>query len=291
MHEQNKITKEIVVYAEGGMNLGLGNIYRSLSLIKAIIEKVDVIPIFLTTSDNIVCDLIESENIIFFRFNSRKDVLIYIKSINPVLTIIDILNISCSFVEEIKKNTTSKICIFGNDNESNKYSDLVVNAIIGTQCENKREIDQYGTIWLKGPKYIVLRDEFLQLPNTYMYKNNLSNVLLLFGGSDQANYSCRLLKLLLQEERNIKITLITGPSYLYIADLEKIIGYNRVRHIRTTTQVSKYLMETDFFITSPGTSFFEALYIGIPSISIFQNESQKRYLEDSLIHMILKRFQ
>lgn len=88
------------------------------------------------------------------------------------ILIIDKLNLKNSFLSEIRKakKQNIKIVLFGNLTSANNFADLVINAMIGSDFENK---DYYigKTHYLVGPKYLTLREEFKH--NSYVYKNNL----------------------------------------------------------------------------------------------------------------------
>ena len=270
----------IIFYTEGGLYLGLGNVFRSLSLADEIKKRKDVEVRFLTSSENYVRDLILSHGYLV-EYSERANLLSRIISIQPDILVIDYLNIEESFLCEIRKNTPTRIVVIGNSNSANQYADIVVNAIIGTSLQNRCFVDKGGTLNLWGPRYLVLREEFERIRNTYVCKNSIETIVLLFGGSDQADYTSKVLKQLLLSNEQWQIIVIVGSGYIFLDNLNLTIkSYSKrgkkVELLRNIDNVSEVYSKADFLFTSPGTALFEAMCIGIPAISYFQNDSQRK---------------
>lgn len=272
------INDYIIVYTEGSLSLGLGNIYRSISLCDALLRQKDAYVEFVTSSEEYVRNIISPKYSVTFKVD-QSSAFGYINQKKPNLVIVDYLGIESDFIRILKEHGI-KVVIIGNNTDANNYADLVVNAIIGTNFENSNTLDKFGTRYLKGPKFLVLREEFERKRGTYRYKGKLENITLMFGGTDQANFSFKVLVKLIEEslfEGNIKIIL--GAGYGFKADIYSFIGKksigNRVSVLQNITNISDELLASDFILTSPGTSLFEAFSLGIPSLSFYQNSSQE----------------
>ncbi|MGE8422225.1 MAG: glycosyltransferase [Sphingobacterium siyangense] len=267
----------IGIYVEGGHYLGLGNVYRMISLAKSLMKESYIQVYFITTSDESICELIQHHG--FAHVIKEADlngVSNALQPLNLAVLIVDVLNIDILFIKTIKARYPVQVVLFGNNNEANHVSDLVINAIISTvQFRNENYIDRYHTHYLKGPKYLTLRDEFEF--QGYQYSNAIKNILLLFGGSDQANLSFKILNDLLADDRvkHLKFTVVTGAAYSNEASLERFSSMENVRILKNITNVNEVMLSSDFLFTSAGTSFFEGLYLGIPSVAFFQNDAQK----------------
>lgn len=267
----------IGIYVEGGHYLGLGNVYRMLSLAKSLAKEHLINIFFITTSDHTVTDLINGQgftNVI--RKADLAGVNSCLESLDLAILIIDVLDIDVNFVKNIKELYPLKIVLFGNNNEANDFSDLVVNAIISTkQFRNENYVDTFHTHYLKGPKYLTLRDEFRF--QSYQYTNTLKHVLLLFGGSDQANLSYKILSDLLIDERldDVHFNVVLGAAYSNQDSLDQFISNGNVTILKNITNVSEVMLANDFLLTSAGTAYFEGLYLGLPSVAFFQNSAQR----------------
>jgi spore coat polysaccharide biosynthesis predicted glycosyltransferase SpsG len=271
----------IIIYTEGGFYLGLGNIYRMMELAKSLVKKKPELKVtFATSSENYVIELIQNNGFVV-RHAQIETLPDWISTQNFKILIIDKLNIEETFVQKIRNNKREdfKIVIFGNLSSANNISDLVINAIIGTDFSNNDYVDEFGTRYLTGPKYLTLRDEFIH--HAYDYKNECKNILLLFGGTDQANYSCKVLEDLLHASIQYNITLVIGKGYTYYDELESILNNaQNIKILKDIKNVNEVMLANDFLITSPGTALFEGLYLGLPCLALYQNESQKKVFGD-----------
>lgn len=271
--------KHIIIYAEGSFQLGLGNIFRSISLANAIYQKDNSIRIsFVTSSEQYIRNIISKQYTVFFS-DSQEHAFQDIIRTKPDIVIIDYLGIDSRLVSGLRSNNI-KVAIIGNNSVANQNANLVVNAIIGTNFENTDTTDSYGTRYLQGPKYLVLRDEFENKRGQYVFKEKLEIITLLFGGTDQANFSFEILKKLIKEQAPFNIKLILGAGYKNPEIIHTYVQQNKLEQqvliLQNIDNVSEELLSTDFLITSPGTSLFEAFCLGIPSLAFFQNESQEK---------------
>ena len=262
----------ILFYTEGGHYLGLGNIFRSLSLARALRSGVCPDVRFLTSSEPYACDIIRNAG---FEVTCTPDLLPAIDSLAPHTLVIDYLGIGEDFVQSARAGGRTKVVLIGNDSSANHSADIVVNAIIGTGFENRCFRDSYGTLNLWGPKYLVLREEFEAIRDSYSYKGHISTVVMLFGGSDQADFSSRVLSRF--SGKGYRILLILGAGYRNDDELSAVLASfeGEVEVLHSISNVSQIYKQADFLLTSPGTALFEGLCPGIPAISYFQNESQK----------------
>ncbi|CAM3818674.1 hypothetical protein HPC41_05585 [Sphingobacterium sp. arapr2] len=272
----------IGIYVEGGHYLGLGNVYRMISLAKSLMKEPHIQVYFITTSEDAIAELIRNHG--FDHVITQVDlnaVHACLSSLNLATLIVDVLNVDVNFIREVKAEYSFQVVLFGNNNEANEISDLVINAIISTkQFRNENYIDKNNTHYLKGPKYLTLRDEFEF--QGYHHSNTMKNVLLLFGGSDQANLSFKILNDLLADDqvKHLNFTIVIGAAYLNEPSLQRFSSMDNVKILKNITHVNEVMLSSDFLFTSAGTAFFEGLYLGVPSVAFFQNNAQKEVFGD-----------
>jgi len=267
----------IIFKTEGSHKLGLGHIYRTMALAATLSKQGEEV-LFATLSDDTAVNLLISRKFKIHRFSSNEGFFDYIAKNSPKTIVVDHMEVEESYLSAIKKSSNAHVVIFGNTGSANHFADVVINAIIGTNFYNTRSVSE-KTIYLEGPKYLFLRSEFENLRNTFQKKESIQNILLMFGGTDQANFSNLVLKRLLNANSNWHFNLILGAGFLYKTDLNTMLSdysSDRVSIHTNIKNVSELMKCSDFFLTSPGTSLFEALCIGLPSISFYQNESQKK---------------
>jgi len=270
--------KNIIFYTEGGVKLGLGHIYRTLSLADQLKKNADIT--FLTTSGIIEINKIKEKDFPVFSFKDSIEIEKKILELTPDILIIDKLEVDPDFCKRIKNHFGPKIIIFGNTSSANDYADVVVNAIIGTNYSNKSHIDpKTNTQYLQGPRYLVLRDEFYNSKKLYKYKKDLKRIILLFGGSDQANLTTNVLTELLKMNHEFQIDVILGNRFSFHSELNQLLTIfpekkNSVRIYSDVKDIAMRMNNSDLIITSPGTTMFEACYLRVPAIALCQNQYQ-----------------
>jgi len=278
-----KTAKKIAIITDGSFKMGLGHVYRTLALAKELSDFGKVI--FYTQSENVVVDKIKSNGYKVFKVNNNDELKEQLDFEKPNAIIIDKLEVDENFARDIKNGLNAKLIIFGNISSANKYADVVINAIIGTNYKNKSHLEENTkTLYLEGPKYLVLRREFYEHKNSYKFRDNLENILLIFGGSDQANLTTKVLDKLLSMNHNFKISIILGSAFKFDKELLKLFKKyknieNRVHIYRNVNNVSELMTKTDLVFTSAGTAMFESFLIGLPTITFYQNLLQKRMFE------------
>ena len=283
-NEGKKVTEQIRIniFTEGGLKLGLGHIYRTLSLANQLKRYANIK--FLTTSDDTVINKIKENNFEFFRGENIAEIENQLNLYKPQIVIIDKLEVEESFCRDIKQSFNPKIVIFGNISSANKSADIVINAAIGTDYKNKSYVDEdTGTLYLEGPKYLVLRDEFYEHKNSYEFKNDLKRILLIFGGSDQANLTSRVLNKLLSMDYDFKIDVVLGVKFGFHSELNQVLDKHerkkeKVNIYKDVNTISELILNSDLVITSLGTTMFESFCVGAPTIAFYQNPYQKNVM-------------
>lgn len=286
---------KIAFITDGGLEMGMGHIYRSITLAEELRDKAEIY--FLTKSDEIVIDKIKNGGFNILKLKNDDEAIDRLKEISPNTVIIDRLNLDEYFVKRLKDNLNTKVVIFDNLSTANKHADVVVNAIVGSNFKNKQFLDSNtNTLYLYGPKYLILRKEFYE----FMKKPKKSNeevkkVLLIFGGSDPSNLTSMVLNELLGLRFNFEIDVVLGLVFSYNHELNDVLNkYGskkwNVKIYRDVENIAELMYNADLVITSPGLSMFEAFCVGTPIIAVCQNDEQRNVYRNFSICPILDSF-
>lgn len=257
--------KKLVIITNGSVNQGMGHIYRTIALADNCKEIFKII--FLTKSENKILDKIKDNGFEVIRTNNY---LKHINKVKPDTIVIDNLDVDENFAKEIKK-LEIKLVIFGNSSKANYYADLVINCVLNSSGRNTFYFNKQGsTKYLIGPKYMILNHNVYSSRKSYKYRGNLNKILFSFGGSDPANLS-RIVNKLIAFKKNYIITLVLGPLSKYHKDFAK---NNKIKILSNVNNLEKLMLVNDLVITSPGGTMFESMFIGCPTISFCQSKSQ-----------------
>jgi len=273
--------KRIAIVTEGDVQMGMGHVTRSLALAEQLRAHGTVI--FATHSPPEVQRKIEAQG---FQVMVDMSYETCLQSCIPDVVVVDKLNVEEELARYIRHELGCRLAIVGNISPANQYANLVINAVIGAGLKNVRRRDGVtGTLYLEGPAYIVLREEFYQRQGLYKHRSELTNVLLLFGGADPANLTCATLGRLLGDKKIKKITACLGvmnPHGDKIKDLlaSSSARANTIDILYDTDTVSQMLLEHDIVLTSFGITLFEAFSLEVPALAFFQNVLQQTMAMD-----------
>ena len=263
----------IAIVTEGNRDMGMGHIYRTLTLSKEL-EKRGAEVCFLTKSGDNVVEKIKKEGFVAIRFDDDDKILEYLSGTGFERVIIDRLEVPEDFARQVASSSNGLI-IFGNLSGANAYADTVVN-IIGSGFQNGTFYDSENkTMYFRGPRYYILKDAFFKKRNLAR-NNKIKRILLMFGGSDPRNITTRVLKELTRGLKDISIDVVVGIGFDYMENLkEEIDAVVSDRKVEVKLYVdfediAELMARADLFITSPGISMFEALCVGTPTIAISQ---------------------
>lgn len=258
---------KVIINADGGNKIGLGHIFRCSNIahyIKSIYNNIDIY--FITNSPPAITDTILKDFVCLNSINNEYDIKGLIE--NSHLFLSDILDTSNLYVSRIRKfNPQIKIICIDNNTHFKKINaaDVVINANVFSKS-SKTNID--GTTYYLGPKYMILRNEFLKLRNNRKSKN-LKRLFISFGGIDEQGITLKAIKSVLNLELDLKIDIVIGPLFNFQEELNKLINNNKKFKIYENPEnIIEIMSSANLAIISAGITLYEICSLGIPSIVI-----------------------
>lgn len=276
---------KIAIITEGGLEMGMGHVYRSITLAEELQAKGGEI-YFLTKSNHIVVNQIGNSGFKVIKLKNNGDIIHSLEEIKPNVAIIDRGEVEELFAKKLKDKLNARLVIFGNLSTANKYADVVIN-IIGSNFKNRKFLDKNtNTLYYYGPRYYILRKEFYEFKKSGKELNDrIKKILLIFGGSDPLNLTSKVLDELLSWEEELKINVVLGTGFIYFDELNKVIEKyqnkkGNVKLYRDVKNIAELMYKADLAIVSPGISMFEALCVGTPVIAISETSFQKNLFDE-----------
>ncbi len=130
---------------------------------------------------------------------------------------------------------------------------------------------------LFGPEYALLRPEFQQARKfCRMRGNGIARVLVYFGGADPDNLTGMVLEALRRQElAHLLVDAVVGPNNPHLSNLEKQAQARPGTrlHIQPTSFV-ELMVRADLCIGAGGTTTWERLCLGLPSLVISTAHNQ-----------------
>lgn len=279
--------------ADGGLNIGMGHIMRSLSLAKEFrrngykvffiskykggIEKIKE-----ENFDVIQLKHREIENTTGFNYGNPEELDKEAEEINSIIKLykidllfIDTYNVTKEYFLKIKPHVKK----LGYIDDLNKFVypvDILVNGNITAEYMNYKKYSE-DEIMLLGPKYNLIRDEFRNLPERIV-KEEVEEIMITTGGSDPHNMSVKLLNMILQDKelKNLKINVIVGNSFTNKEELKNISRENKnvILH-ENVKYMSRIMLRSDIAISSGGSTLYELCACGTPTLAFIYADNQE----------------
>ncbi len=260
--------KKIMFRTVGKMRLGMGHIYRCLTLA----YKLTGHEIVLVTDrdSDIGIEKIKESNFPLIVIDSEAEFEPVLEKERPDILVNDILDTSLEYMTMVNKYA-GRVVNFEDVGPGAKYADAVINALY--EKGEKLHNEYYGS------KYFCIRDEFLE-EEPSEFSEKVGNVVVIFGGADPSDLTGRLYgvaKELHREFPDISFHFLVGFAYSH---KDKIVTdeENRIFIHIDSKRVSTYMSMADLAITSQGRTVFELASMGVPSIVLAQNEREAEHV-------------
>ncbi|WP_294343040.1 UDP-2,4-diacetamido-2,4,6-trideoxy-beta-L-altropyranose hydrolase [uncultured Clostridium sp.] len=261
---------KIFIRADGGEKIGIGHIMRTMVLAKELRKDFDVTYICLKCSEyNQGYEILKNNGFKIMFINSKEELLL----VKNTIIIFDKYGLEEEYFEKVRKNE-NKIVLF-DDNCNLKYyiADIIINQnFYGEELQyNCSE----NTKLLLGSKYTLLREEFRNSEKSIELKKEIKDIMVTVGGSDNNNITEKILNQLVNKNYNIHI--IIGPAFKYQDRLYKYKN-DRINFYKNAI-VSEIMKKCDVIISGCGSTVYESLAMGIPTIPIVLVDNQKKISE------------
>lgn len=256
--------KSVAFYVNGNNTRGLGHIYRVLQLADEFFTKPDIYfdsaqteaNFFGQTTYNVV-PVDGIDGLINVLEKKGCDILIN-----------DILSTDAEYMKRLKKAFSKmKIVNFEDEGSGARYADIVFNALY----------EESGSANVKaGADYYIVPKQFL-LCEPIEISKRVKNVLVTFGGADPMNYTDIVLEIAKKEKyKKIHFTFVIGKAKKNFETLLKSNGGN-IEMLYDIANMPEVMSRCDAALSARGRTGYELAVLGIPTISIAQNDREERH--------------
>ncbi len=265
----------IAIRADGGSKIGMGHIMRTLVLSKELSKNNDVFYVCrvdksLTDKYKTGIEKIKSEG--FYVKEIRENFILYdMKNITADLLITDSYAVNELYFDETKKmfNYTAYI----DDMNLFYYNvDFLINQNINALDFKYKAND--ATRLLLGSKYVMLRDEFRNVPHKNI-KEKPENIMITVGGSDPNHITEHILNCIKPLKYNFHV--IVGPSFEKDNNLKKFSGENIKLYYNG--DMLKIMQKCDIAISASGSTLYELAACGVPTLGLIAADNQQGIAE------------
>ncbi len=135
--------------------------------------------------------------------------------------------------------------------------------------------------YYEGAEYAIIRSSFDPFVGRGTKTSPVKTVLVAVGGSDPSRHTLTVLDALERADPAITWRIVVGPAFPHAEDVFKRareLG-NRVSILFNSAELEASMSECDLALTNGGTTFMEALALGLPVIVLPQSEEERRFAE------------
>lgn len=281
----------ISIYCKASTKIGLGHLIRANSFANQILSKeINVTINFCLIGDINLTKLITNENIILNSYKEETEVIPFEET---DIVVIDMIEISNSLLNEIKKNTRGSVVlspVFNNYDQVDFYFGR-------TKYLNFDQSNYPNLKVFAGFEYAIIQDNCKQISAGLFEQNLNSNyfpIAIIMGGGDATNKTHELLKGLKHCKVPATFWVMLGEGYKHSLDrLIDEIRRDTVHEIilaKTNSSMWSVLRNCVLCILPGGITSFEAVYAGLPSINFFESKSQEFLLKEITDHQAAFNF-
>lgn len=259
--------RRIAVRVDGGGGLGLGHVYRQLTLCSRLFNH--EIRFFMDPKGADGVALAESHGVALERC-APEQFATRLAAFEPHVVLVDVLDTEAAWVESVR-GPGRFVATFEDLGTGADAADLVVNELYADARAD-------GVRRICGPEVACLREEFHALA-PHPTRPVVAEVLVTFGGTDPANLTLRALEALDEVPADFAVTVVLGRGYAAEASLQPWARRTRRSHTitRDARAISAHMSRADLAISSAGRTVYELIACRTPTLVLAQNEREERH--------------
>lgn len=266
--EQELSKKRILFRVDGYRELGMGHIYRCLTLAYNLTGH-EIL--FVTREDRQegYRKLLDSHMRVQAIANDEELYRIA-EEWKPDVIVHDCLNTEREYILNLK-NYAGRVVTLEDIGAGADVADAAINALY--------EDDSKGEHYYFGEKYVCLKDEFL-IAEPAEYHVDVKKAVVLFGGSDPSDFTARVYRLAKRMHAvypDMKFQFILGAGYDNSVHALSDDPDKNITVLRDIKRVSDALADADLAFTSQGRTVYELASMGVPAIVMAQNERETKH--------------
>lgn len=257
--------KKIALYVNGNNKRGIGHIYRALEIADEFCSKPDIffdlnqtdITVFGQTTHNLV------------PVNGIAEMFDICKKEQYAIFINDILATSLDYMIGLRTVLpNSKIVNIEDDGEGAVKADAVFNALY-----DQNELSRVYA----GEKYFIPNKLFM-FYQPIGIKEVANTMFICFGGADPMNYTDNVLNIISKDEyKNKKFIVALGRAKHNVDELMKYNNNDNIDVYYDVPNMPELMSKCDIALASRGRTCYELAILGIPTISIAENERENKH--------------
>jgi len=271
----------LVLRADADVSIGTGHVMRCLALAQAW-SDIGGVPIFVMSRGGDLFgerlreegfDVVSLKNGPATAADASETASLVRDAAAPWL-VIDGYQFDSAYLDQVRAR--ARILVIDDLGQAAPCADILLNqnpAIRHLTGSQNRDV-----LWLVGPRYALLRREFLGAPFRRELTAIGTNVLVTLGGADPPNMAAKILDALCDGRlQQVQATIVVGAANRHISSLIKTIERSgcAVRLEHNTARMPELMASADVAVAAAGSTVWELAFMGVPSILVIIAENQR----------------
>lgn len=271
----------IAIRADAGYNIGMGHIMRCIALAQALMEEGCHV-CFITRHDLSIEAVVKrrlDSNVDVISIEGHDDLNNELEQLSDIIRqyaidvlVVDHYGADQAYLIEAKKMVDELVSI----DDLNLFafpSDIVINGNIYAPDMEYKSI--YGnTKFLLGPRYLLMREEFRNLPKRCA-KEKVERILVTMGGSDLMGLTAKTLRALRGIGSDIAVDVVMGAAFKNKDAVEmEVSRMSNVNLLYDVDDMAELMLKADLAISAAGSTLYELAACGVPTIALVQADNQ-----------------
>ncbi len=278
----------IVFRVDGGAEMGMGHVYRSLAIADELqsISSADIQFLMSAEHPEGVKRVSSSGYTVRVLSEGGIDGIVEaIQEYSPNIVVNDRPFLEREYLQALAKLGASTVNLVDSLEDIEKPSEIT-SMIISTMHEDLTELDDYYA----GPEFAILRESFAGRAEAI--REHATQVVVSFGGSDPHGLTLKVLRALDGSGTELTVKAVLGPAFSYGQELEELVSklHYQPLLLRNVEHMAETLSEADLVFCAGGMTVFEIAALGTPGIVLCQNAREQRRIESfsrhgSIVHL------
>jgi spore coat polysaccharide biosynthesis predicted glycosyltransferase SpsG/CMP-N-acetylneuraminic acid synthetase len=266
----------VLFRVDGGRDIGLGHVYRSLAIADALRRASRAEVAFLMSgerAEGVAVVSSEGHPVHVVTGGELESYLERIRDFSPAILINDLPALAPDYVRALAHlgaTTVNLVDTLDDLERTEEYSQMIV-SVMNEEGETPEGF--YG-----GPAYAILRSHFQGRDKQIGDRPRL--VLVTFGGSDPQGLTLKTVRALRQLPEEVELVAVAGPAFSYRREFEELLSglARRVPLINAASgaHIADLMLEADLVLCSGGMTVYEIAALGTPGIVLGQNAREDR---------------
>lgn len=211
-----------------------------------------------------------------------KDTIKNIKVLKNVILVVDSYSLSKTWLDILKPFVIKTIVIDDLANRKLNCDALIDHNYFKNYEHRYQNLVNSNCKTLLGPKFSLISDDLIKFKKKELYFSKLESILIYFGSSDNYNLTLFTLETLLESRyKKLIFKVILRKDHENFIKIQNLSNqFKNIELFSFTNNIGYFFKKCDLAIGAGGTTTWERILIGIPSLIITVAENQKEFVED-----------